>query len=130
MCPQDQSKSSLELTMLLPRADVCPFSFLYVFFLAIDACFRLKRHLISSVLKDPSLASGWAYMVETLSYRDYLLTVTDQKEVRYLFILQGCISDSGVDEYLQWFGGTRSREHQICARVRRDGCGYGCLCAA
>ncbi|KAJ7894472.1 hypothetical protein B0H14DRAFT_3426880 [Mycena olivaceomarginata] len=55
--------------------------FLYMFFLAIDACFRLKRRLISSVLKDPSLASGWAYMVETLTYRDHLLTMTDQKEM-------------------------------------------------
>ncbi|KAJ7903741.1 hypothetical protein B0H14DRAFT_3421921 [Mycena olivaceomarginata] len=55
----------------------CPF--LYIFFLAIDACFHLKRRLVSSVLKDPSLASGLAYMVETLGYRDYLLTVTDQK---------------------------------------------------
>jgi hypothetical protein len=53
-----------------------------MFFLAINACFRLKRRLISSVLKDPSLASGWAYMVETLTYRDHLLTMTDQKEVR------------------------------------------------
>ncbi|KAJ7740500.1 hypothetical protein B0H14DRAFT_2407539 [Mycena olivaceomarginata] len=55
--------------------------FLYIFFLAIDACFRLKRRLISSVLKDPSLGSGWAYIIETLMYRDYLLTVTDQKEM-------------------------------------------------
>ncbi|KAJ7871168.1 hypothetical protein B0H14DRAFT_3439622 [Mycena olivaceomarginata] len=55
--------------------------FLYIFFLAIDACFRLKRRLISSVLKDPSLGSGWSYMVETLIYRTHLLTVTDQKEM-------------------------------------------------
>lgn len=62
------------------------FRFLYIFFLAIDACFRLKRRLISSVLKDPSLGSGWSYMVETLMYRTHLLTVTDQKEVRQRFI--------------------------------------------
>jgi hypothetical protein len=67
--------------MSLLRADVCPIRFLYIFFLAIDVCFRLKRRLVSSVLKDPSLASSLAYMVETLGYRDYLLTVTDQKEV-------------------------------------------------
>jgi hypothetical protein len=42
--------------------------------------------LISSVLKDPSLGSGWSYMVETLMYRTHLLTVTDQKEVRQRFI--------------------------------------------
>ncbi|KAJ7753698.1 hypothetical protein B0H14DRAFT_3512710 [Mycena olivaceomarginata] len=37
---------------------------LYILFIAIDTCFRLKRRLVSSVLKDPSLGSGWAYMVE------------------------------------------------------------------
>ncbi|KAJ7901050.1 hypothetical protein B0H14DRAFT_3422958 [Mycena olivaceomarginata] len=57
------------------------FQFLYIFFLAIDACFRLKRRLVSSVLKDPSLGSGWAYMVESVLYRQFLLTVTDQKEM-------------------------------------------------
>ncbi|KAJ7790263.1 hypothetical protein B0H14DRAFT_2626209 [Mycena olivaceomarginata] len=55
--------------------------FLYVFFLAIDTCFRLKRWLVLSVLKDPSLGSGWSYMVESVLYRQYLLTVTDQKEM-------------------------------------------------
>ncbi|KAJ7118596.1 hypothetical protein C8R43DRAFT_901412, partial [Mycena crocata] len=53
----------------------------YTVFLALDACFRLKRLLISSELKDPDLGSGWAYMVETASYREYLRTVTDQKEM-------------------------------------------------
>ncbi|KAJ7811956.1 hypothetical protein B0H14DRAFT_2606144 [Mycena olivaceomarginata] len=55
--------------------------FLYVFFLAIDACFRLKRRLVSSFLKDPSLGSGWSYMVEAVLYWQFLLTVTDQKEM-------------------------------------------------
>ncbi|KAJ7715761.1 hypothetical protein B0H16DRAFT_1667046 [Mycena metata] len=55
--------------------------FLYILFLAIDACFRLKRRLISSELKDPALGSGWSYMVENTKYREYLLTVTDQKEM-------------------------------------------------
>ncbi|KAJ7876897.1 hypothetical protein B0H14DRAFT_2713442, partial [Mycena olivaceomarginata] len=55
--------------------------FLYILFIAIDACFRLKRRLISSELKDPSLAPGWAYMLEAMRYRKYLLTVTDQKEM-------------------------------------------------
>jgi hypothetical protein len=54
---------------------------LYIFFLAIDACFQLKHRLVSSVLKDPSLGSGWAYMGEPVLYRQFLLTVTDQKEV-------------------------------------------------
>ncbi|KAJ7912863.1 hypothetical protein B0H13DRAFT_2232401 [Mycena leptocephala] len=55
--------------------------FLYTLFLAMDACFRLKRRLVSSELKDPALGSGWAYTVETGPYRKYLLTVTDQKEM-------------------------------------------------
>jgi hypothetical protein len=50
-------------------------------FIAMDACFRLKRRLISSELKDPDLGPGWAYMVDTGPYRDYLRGVTDQKEV-------------------------------------------------
>jgi hypothetical protein len=49
--------------------------------MAIDACFRLKRRLVSSWLKDPSLGSGWSYPVEHEPYRQFLLTVTDQKEV-------------------------------------------------
>lgn len=46
-----------------------------------DACFRLKRRLVSSELKDPSLGPGWGYVVENAAYHEYLLTVTDQKEV-------------------------------------------------
>ncbi|KAF7325365.1 CxC2 domain-containing protein [Mycena sanguinolenta] len=55
--------------------------FLYTLFLALDACFRLKRRLVSSELKDPDLGSGWAYMVETQRYREYLRGVTSQKEM-------------------------------------------------
>ncbi|KAJ7609634.1 hypothetical protein FB45DRAFT_982382 [Roridomyces roridus] len=54
---------------------------LYVMVLALDACFRLKRRLISSELRDPGLGTGWAYLVEPEPYRKYLLTVTDQKEM-------------------------------------------------
>ncbi|KAJ7315615.1 hypothetical protein DFH08DRAFT_820537 [Mycena albidolilacea] len=55
--------------------------FLYIIFFALDACFRLKRLLISSELKDPGLGTGWAYMLENTAFREYLLTVTDQKEM-------------------------------------------------
>ncbi|KAJ7070422.1 hypothetical protein B0H15DRAFT_807086 [Mycena belliarum] len=47
--------------------------FLYIIFLAIDACFRLKRRLVSSELKDPGLGTGWAYFTED--------TVFHQKEM-------------------------------------------------
>ncbi|KAK7030523.1 CxC2 domain-containing protein [Favolaschia claudopus] len=55
--------------------------FLYTFFLALDACFRLKRRLISSALRDPGLGTGWSYFVEPEPYRKYLLTVTKQEEM-------------------------------------------------
>ncbi|KAF7295136.1 CxC2 domain-containing protein [Mycena indigotica] len=54
---------------------------LYVFFLAMDACFRLKRRAISNEIRDPALSNGWAYMVEWEPYKDYLLKVGDQKEI-------------------------------------------------
>ncbi|KAF8163893.1 hypothetical protein K438DRAFT_1985004 [Mycena galopus ATCC 62051] len=57
------------------------YKFIYTLFLALDACFRLKRGLVSSELKDPGLGTGWAYFVENEPYREYLLTVTDQKEM-------------------------------------------------
>ncbi|KAF8215246.1 hypothetical protein K438DRAFT_1955238 [Mycena galopus ATCC 62051] len=55
--------------------------FLYILFLALDACFRLKWRMVSSKLKDPSLGPGMAYMVETQPYRAFLRTKTDQKEM-------------------------------------------------
>ncbi|KAF7358779.1 CxC2 domain-containing protein [Mycena sanguinolenta] len=58
--------------------------FLYILFMALDACFRLKRRLVSSDLRDPGLGTGWAYFVENEPYRQYLLTVTDQNEATAL----------------------------------------------
>ncbi|KAJ7302475.1 hypothetical protein DFH08DRAFT_977891 [Mycena albidolilacea] len=55
--------------------------FIYAIFFALDACFRLKRLLVSSELKDPGLGTGWAYMLENVEFREFLLTVTDQKEM-------------------------------------------------
>lgn len=55
--------------------------FIYTLFLALDACFRLKRLLVSSEKRDPGLGTGLAYFVEDIKYRKYLLTVTDQKEI-------------------------------------------------
>jgi hypothetical protein len=53
-------------------------------FIAMDACFRLKRRMISNSLRDPGLGTGWAYLVEWAPYRDYLATTTTQKEVSNL----------------------------------------------
>ncbi|KAJ7036483.1 hypothetical protein C8F04DRAFT_1210089 [Mycena alexandri] len=55
--------------------------FLYILYIAIDACFRLKRRLVSSEKKDPSLGPGWSFFTEDATYREYLLGVTDQKEM-------------------------------------------------
>ncbi|KAJ7219352.1 hypothetical protein GGX14DRAFT_356364 [Mycena pura] len=60
-----------------PKEDQC----LYILFIALDACFRLKRRAVSSELKDPGLGTGWAYMVEWGPYREYLIGVTDQTEI-------------------------------------------------
>ncbi|KAF9488269.1 hypothetical protein BDN71DRAFT_1539350 [Pleurotus eryngii] len=55
--------------------------YLYTLFLALNACFRLKRRMISSVEKDPGLGVDWGYFVESEPFRQYLLSVTDQKEM-------------------------------------------------
>ncbi|KAF7305824.1 CxC2 domain-containing protein [Mycena chlorophos] len=54
---------------------------LYTQFIAVDACFRLKRGMVSSNVKDPPLSDGWGYMVEGRPYREYLLTIKDQEEI-------------------------------------------------
>ncbi|KAF7331416.1 CxC2 domain-containing protein [Mycena kentingensis (nom. inval.)] len=55
--------------------------FLYTFFVALDACFRLKRRLISSLAKDPPSGPAWAYMTELVSYERFLASVTEQDDV-------------------------------------------------
>ncbi|KAJ7164821.1 hypothetical protein C8R43DRAFT_1122699 [Mycena crocata] len=55
--------------------------YIYTSFLAFDACFRLKRRMISSFLRDPGLGTGWGYFTEYEPFREYLLTVTDQDEM-------------------------------------------------
>ncbi|KAF7304804.1 CxC2 domain-containing protein [Mycena kentingensis (nom. inval.)] len=67
---------------------------LYTFVVAIDACFRLKRRIISSWIKDPGLGTGWAYMLEPGPYEEYLATVGDQKE---LCLPLSCIGLATVD---------------------------------
>ncbi|KAF7376803.1 CxC2 domain-containing protein [Mycena sanguinolenta] len=55
--------------------------FLYAIFLAIDACFRLKRKKISSWAADPSLQDGWAYFVQSAPYAEFVKTLGEQKEM-------------------------------------------------
>ncbi|KAJ6514372.1 hypothetical protein C8R47DRAFT_1206735 [Mycena vitilis] len=51
-------------------------AFLYFLYLAIDACFRLKRRLVSSEAKDPGLGTGWSYFTEDPPFRKFLLTMS------------------------------------------------------
>nr|GAT48915.1 predicted protein [Mycena chlorophos] len=60
-----------------PPEDQC----LYTQFTATDACFALKRRMVSSELRDPPLGPGLAYMVEPGPYREYLRTTTNQQEM-------------------------------------------------
>ncbi|KAJ3833633.1 hypothetical protein F5878DRAFT_665489 [Lentinula raphanica] len=55
--------------------------YLYWIFFAIDACFRLKRRLVSSEARDPDLDVGGSYFTEDAVFRDYLREVTDQNEM-------------------------------------------------
>jgi hypothetical protein len=56
--------------------------YLYTIFLAIDACFRLKRKKVSSWSADPSIQDGWAYFVRHLEYSEFVKLLGEQKEVR------------------------------------------------
>ncbi|KAF7300096.1 CxC2 domain-containing protein [Mycena kentingensis (nom. inval.)] len=56
---------------------------LYTMVIALDACFRLKRRLFSSWVRDPGLGTGWAYLVEALGYEKFIASVGEQKERCY-----------------------------------------------
>ncbi|KAJ7138999.1 hypothetical protein C8R44DRAFT_938433 [Mycena epipterygia] len=97
--------------------------FLYILFLAIDACFRLKRRLVSSEAKDPALGSGWGYFMEDVSYQQYLLTVTDQKEMSTCSGLAAL--DYANTKFSRGYGAT-GVGLGVCARhkfVQRNGAG-------
>ncbi|KAJ3738073.1 hypothetical protein EV360DRAFT_90862 [Lentinula raphanica] len=55
--------------------------YLYWIYFAIDACFRLKRRLVSSEIQDPDLDFGGSYFTEDTLFRQYIASVTDQQEV-------------------------------------------------
>ncbi|KAK7022007.1 hypothetical protein VNI00_017109 [Paramarasmius palmivorus] len=50
-------------------------------FLAVDACFRLKRKLVSNEDADPGFGTGFAYLVEDGRYREYLRDMTNETEM-------------------------------------------------
>ncbi|KAF7378027.1 CxC2 domain-containing protein [Mycena sanguinolenta] len=55
--------------------------FLFAVFLAVDACFRLKRKKISSWASDPSIQDGWSYFVLSAAYAEFMETLGEQKEM-------------------------------------------------
>nr|GAT43368.1 predicted protein [Mycena chlorophos] len=54
---------------------------IYTQFFALDACFQLKRRMVSSEARDPSLGPGFAFMVEAKPYREYLRKATNKQEM-------------------------------------------------
>lgn len=63
------------------------YRFLYMLFVAIDACFRLKRKDISSWELDPSLQDGQSYFVSAKPYAAWCETLKDQTDVSHLVYL-------------------------------------------
>ncbi|KAF7300224.1 CxC2 domain-containing protein [Mycena kentingensis (nom. inval.)] len=51
--------------------------FLYMQHIAMDACFRLKRRLVSSWARDPGLGTGWAYMLEPAAWPQLITQTTN-----------------------------------------------------
>lgn len=57
--------------------------FLYVLIVALDANFRLKNLMCSSLKKDPRLHTGFAYFPEDAPYQKHILKYATQKDVRH-----------------------------------------------
>ncbi|KAJ3816542.1 hypothetical protein F5880DRAFT_1626477 [Lentinula raphanica] len=63
--------------------------YLYWIYFALDACFRLKRRLVSSEKQDPDLDVGGLYFMEDTLFRQYLSSVTDQQEMSTCYATTG-----------------------------------------
>ncbi|PPQ76859.1 hypothetical protein CVT26_001497 [Gymnopilus dilepis] len=55
--------------------------FLYMFFICMDANFRLKNQLVSNYSQDPGLGTGWAYMVPRKPYEKYVLSKASDDDI-------------------------------------------------
>ncbi|KAF7304205.1 CxC2 domain-containing protein [Mycena indigotica] len=64
---------------------------MYVIFIALDACFRLKRRAISNELRDPGLGTGWAYMLEWHPYTAGNGAYSALEYVENIMNIPGCI---------------------------------------
>lgn len=79
--PEKKKCVSFHVRAIAGDLTLCGFRYLYWLYIAIDACFRLKRRLVSSEKRDPDLDTGGTYFTEDGPFRQFLLGVTDQKEV-------------------------------------------------
>ena len=76
------TRGTVRFSILLFWRFLIELRYLYVLFIALDACFRLKRRKISSWERDPALADGLSYLVESAPFERYLETEgKDQNEV-------------------------------------------------
>lgn len=57
------------------------YRWIYNLVLCMDACFRLSNRLRSSESKDPPLGPGWAYMVSSALYHNFLRNYIGKEEV-------------------------------------------------
>ncbi|KAF8142330.1 hypothetical protein K438DRAFT_1911259 [Mycena galopus ATCC 62051] len=88
--------------------------FLYILFIALDTCFRLKRRIVRpGEIKDPGLGTGWVYVMENLPYCHYLLTVTDQKEMS---TCSGLAALDYANTKFSWGYSTTGVGMGVCAR--------------
>nr|GAT42599.1 predicted protein [Mycena chlorophos] len=56
-------------------------NYIYSQLFAMDACFQLKRRMVSNEARDPSLGPGFAFMVEAGPYREFLRKSTNKQEM-------------------------------------------------
>ena len=54
-------------------------------FLCMDANFHLKNQMVSNYSQDPSLGTGWAYVVPHKPYESYVLSRASDADVSALF---------------------------------------------
>lgn len=64
----------------------CPYSFLYMLFLCMDANFRLKNQIVSNYSQHPGLGIGWAYMVPRVLYGQYVLSHASDSDVSIILV--------------------------------------------
>ncbi|KAJ7147717.1 hypothetical protein C8R43DRAFT_1129633 [Mycena crocata] len=88
-----KEKRQVPRVVLLRRADATCLRYLYALFLALDANFRMRRKMVSSEEKDPSLGDGWSFYGRIAPYYDYLARNWHHKQER-----STCVAHDAVDK--------------------------------